>query len=100
MKAINAALGAIGFSAVVAAAGYLHTSSFAANSGVKAGAATNANGNLHVPGAYRTTYEFLGTWAVAADKDPAQKSFMSSMPRPEPLPPIARTDIFLTARCW
>jgi hypothetical protein len=28
----------------------------------------DANGNLHVPDAYRTTYQFLGSWAVAADQ--------------------------------
>jgi hypothetical protein len=28
----------------------------------------DANGNAHVPDAYRTTYEFLGSWAVAADQ--------------------------------
>jgi len=31
-------------------------------------AVADANGNLHVPDAYRTTYQFLGTWAVAADQ--------------------------------
>jgi Cytochrome P460 len=29
--------------------------------------AVDAQGNLHVPSDYRTTYEFLGTWAVASD---------------------------------
>jgi len=39
--------------------------SFAANGQSKAEAVTDTKGNLHVPEAYRTTYEFLGTWAVA-----------------------------------
>jgi hypothetical protein len=28
----------------------------------------DAQGNLHVPSDYRAAYEFLGTWAIAADK--------------------------------
>jgi hypothetical protein len=28
----------------------------------------DAGGNLHVPDGYRTAYEFLGTWAAAADR--------------------------------
>jgi len=31
-------------------------------------AVVDAQGNLHVPSDYREAYEFLGTWAVAADK--------------------------------
>ena len=31
-------------------------------------AVVDNHGNLHVPSNYRTAYEFLGTWAVAADK--------------------------------
>jgi len=31
-------------------------------------AVVDAQGNLHVPSSYRTAYEFLGTWAIAADK--------------------------------
>jgi hypothetical protein len=31
-------------------------------------AVPDAQGNLHVPPSYRTDYEFLGTWAIAADK--------------------------------
>jgi hypothetical protein len=31
-------------------------------------AVVDNHGNLHVPSHYRTAYEFLGTWAVAADK--------------------------------
>jgi Cytochrome P460 len=39
----------------------------AADGELKAEAVADTNGNLHVPNAYRTTYDFLGTWAVAAD---------------------------------
>jgi hypothetical protein len=31
-------------------------------------AVVDGNGDLHVPDAYRTTYQFLGSWAVAADQ--------------------------------
>ena len=31
-------------------------------------AVVDGNGNLHVPDAYRTTYQFLGSWAVAVDQ--------------------------------
>jgi hypothetical protein len=31
-------------------------------------AVVDAQGNLHVPSNYRAVYEFLGTWAIAADK--------------------------------
>jgi hypothetical protein len=36
-------------------------------------AAADASGNLHVPGDYRTRYEFLGTWAVASDEGPGSE---------------------------
>ena len=36
-------------------------------------AAVDANGNLHVPGGYRTTYEYLGSWAVAVDQGRGSK---------------------------
>jgi hypothetical protein len=31
-------------------------------------AVVDAQGHLHVPSSYRAAYEFLGTWAIAADK--------------------------------
>jgi len=33
----------------------------------------DASGNLRVPGAYRTAYQFLGSWAVAADQGQGSK---------------------------
>jgi hypothetical protein len=33
----------------------------------------DASGNLRVPGDYRTAYQFLGSWAVAADQGPGSK---------------------------
>jgi len=41
--------------------------------GPLAGGAVDAAGNLHVPTDYRTSYEFLGTWAVAADQGQGAK---------------------------
>ena len=34
----------------------------------KVEAVADATGNLHVPHTYRTTYQFLGSWAVAEDQ--------------------------------
>jgi hypothetical protein len=45
-----------------------------ANGGQKAEAVVDPNGNLRVPAHYRTSYQFLGTWAVAADKGQASKA--------------------------
>jgi Cytochrome P460 len=36
--------------------------------GPNAEAVVDANGNLKVPADYRTSYQFLGGWAIAADK--------------------------------
>jgi Cytochrome P460 len=68
MRAIKVALCAAGLSAMVAVIAGGQMGSFAANGESKAEAVTDTKGNLHVPEAYRTTYEFLGTWAVAADQ--------------------------------
>ena len=39
----------------------------------KAARVVDASGNLRVPGDYRTAYQFLGGWAVAADQGPGSK---------------------------
>jgi hypothetical protein len=39
----------------------------AAQSDGQTGTVVDANGNLRVPPNYRSTYEYLGSWAVAAD---------------------------------
>jgi hypothetical protein len=36
-------------------------------------AVVDATGNMHVPPDYREKYEFLGAWAIAADKPPGSK---------------------------
>ena len=45
----------------------------ASSSSKKAEAVVDAAGNLRVPDSYRTIYEFLGSWAVAADQSPGSK---------------------------
>jgi hypothetical protein len=35
--------------------------------------AVDATGNLHLPDSYRTTYQLLGSWAVAADQGKGSK---------------------------
>ena len=45
----------------------------ASSNGTKAEAVVDAAGKLRGADAYRTTYEFLGSWAVAADQDAASK---------------------------
>ena len=61
MKAIKVVFGAVGFSAIIAIAGNAQISSLAANDRLKAETVADTIGNLRVPDAYRTTYEFLGT---------------------------------------
>src|SRR6201987_2005091 len=39
----------------------------------KTGKVVDASGNLRVPSDYRTAYQFLGSWAVAADQGPGSK---------------------------
>ena len=69
MKAIQVvALSAAGLSAMFAVVAAGQMGSLAADNELKAEAVADAKGNLHVPDAYRTTYQFLGTWAVAADQ--------------------------------
>jgi hypothetical protein len=40
---------------------------------LQAKAIADASGNLHVPDGYRSTYEFLGSWAVAVDQGQGSK---------------------------
>ena len=68
MKAIRVAVSAAAIAAMVAVVASGQMALVAADGELKAEAVADTNGNLHVPNAYRTTYEFLGTWAVAADQ--------------------------------
>jgi hypothetical protein len=62
-----AVIGIAGISIVVAVAanGQMTT---APSSALKTETVVDAAGNLHVPATYRTTYESLGSWAVAAEQ--------------------------------
>ena len=62
-----------GVSALVAVVAYGQMDATPSSGGAKAQAVDDAAGNLHVPDAYRTTYQFLGSWAVAADKGEGSK---------------------------
>jgi Cytochrome P460 len=74
MKTIYAlGIGIAGMSAMVAGAARGQMDTTASSYGPKAEAVVDANGNLHVPDAYRTTYQSLGTWAVAADQGEGSK---------------------------
>ncbi len=55
----------------VAAHGQIDTA--ASSGGPKAESVVDAAGNLHVPDDYRATYQFLGSWAVAADEGQSPK---------------------------
>jgi len=61
MKAIRVAVSAAGIAAMVAVVASGQMASVAADGELKVEAVAETNGNLHVPDAYRTTYEFLGT---------------------------------------
>jgi hypothetical protein len=56
----------------IAAAGILAMVTVAAD-GQTGTTVADAAGNLHVPDAYRTTYQSLGSWAVAADQGQGAK---------------------------
>jgi hypothetical protein len=55
----------------VAAVGQIGTT--APSAGPKVEAVVDATGNLHVPDTYRTTYQLLGSWAVATDQGKGSK---------------------------
>jgi hypothetical protein len=74
MKAINVLGVAVAvLSAMVAVAAHGGVDTTASNGAPKAEAVVDADGNLHVPNAYRTTYQFLGSWAVAAGQGQGSK---------------------------
>jgi Cytochrome P460 len=68
-------IGAIGITVMgllisVSIAAHGQMSGPAAAVSAKPGPVVDAKGNLRVPADYRTTYQFLGSWAVAADQGP------------------------------
>lgn len=50
-----------------------------------AAAIVDGKGNMHVPAAYRTTFQMLGTWAVAADSGAGSKEMHTVYARLEAL---------------
>ena len=73
MKTISTmVMGMVGISAMIAIAAHSEVNT-PPGSGVKSGAVDDAQGNLHVPDGYRTTYQLLGSWAVAADQGQGSK---------------------------
>ena len=69
MKAIKiVGIGVAGLTALAAVAAYGQINTNPSNKGPNLEAVADAAGNLHVPDGYRSTYQALGTWAVAADQ--------------------------------
>src|SRR5712671_8182563 len=73
MKTLNVAcIGIAGIAGVIAVAAHGQNTA-ASNNEPEAKTVVDAHGNLHVPDAYRTTYQALGSWAVAADRGKGSK---------------------------
>ena len=83
MQAINiVGIGVAGLSALVAVAAHGQAPTASSN-GPRVEAVTDATGNLHVPDAYRDTYQLLGSWAVAADQAKGSKELHVVYASPE-----------------
>ena len=69
MKAVRVfTLGISGIGAIIAIAALSSMQATAISGASQTEAAVDAGGNLHVPRDYHTTYQPLGSWAVAADE--------------------------------
>jgi cytochrome P460 len=69
MRRINVvAIGTAVVLAMVAVAARAQRDATTSGSRSNAETVVDATGNLHVPDAYQTTYELLGSWAIAADQ--------------------------------
>ena len=74
MKAVHVfTLGISGIGAIIAIAALGSMQATAISSASQTEAAVDAEGNLRVPREYRTTYQPLGSWAVAADEGRGSK---------------------------
>jgi hypothetical protein len=62
-----------GISVLVAVAAHGQMGASESSNEQKAEVIVDAAGNLHVPDAYRTAYQFLGSWAVAAGEGQGSK---------------------------
>jgi hypothetical protein len=97
MRIINrVVIGMAVLSTMVAVAAYGQKDA-ASNNASKADTVVDANGNLQVPDAYRTTYQFLGSWAMTRAKD--RRSFTTCMHPPTLSPHIAGMEDSLMVRC-
>lgn len=61
------------FSGICLASTLLAGTAVAAKAKTETASAVDAQGNLHVPSDYRKSYDYLGTWAIAADKGSGSK---------------------------
>jgi len=61
------------FAAAGVAIGFAAYATLDASAGTDAAPIADASGNLHVPQDYRNSYQFLGSWAVAADNGKGSK---------------------------
>jgi len=74
MKTIHiGAIGIAGLFAMIAVAANGQIGRTESRDAPKAESVVDAAGNLHVPDSYRTTYQFLGSWAVASDQGQGSK---------------------------
>jgi hypothetical protein len=73
VRRVAACFGIAGVLAIVAVAAHGQMNTTASSNESAATAVVDADGNLHVPDNYRGTYQFLGSWAVAADQGQGSK---------------------------
>jgi hypothetical protein len=74
MRAVRAfILGISGVTAAIAIAALSPMQVISTSSASQTQTAVDAEGNLRVPPDYRTTYEALGSWAIAADEGRGSK---------------------------
>ena len=64
--------------AVASGAAYAQMKTTEIAAAENAGRVVDAEGNLRVPADYRTAYQFLGSWAVAADQSQGSKEIHAS----------------------
>jgi Cytochrome P460 len=67
------AIGTVGLSTLIAITAYGQIKPATPSGGARSQLVDDAEGNLRVPDAYRTTYQYLGSWAIAADQGQGSK---------------------------
>jgi hypothetical protein len=73
MKSLKVAIGLAGVSAIIAVTAQGQIGPSPSGNGPKPEAVADSIGNLHVPHGYRTTYQLLGSWAVAKNQGQGSK---------------------------